>query len=285
MKVYAHNAFAITPEGGNPAGICLYTEGLTDKEMQTIAAKVGFSETAFVFPSDKADFKVRFFTPVNEVDLCGHATIATFSLLHKLGKIAPGHYSQETPAGILAIEVDQEGLVIMDQNPPVFGPVVDKERTARSLGISPDLIAPELPVRAVSTGLMDLIVPLTGLEAMEALKPDFSMIQEISRDLLVSGYHLFTTESLTGATAHCRNFAPLCGIDEEAATGTATGATASYMRHYGLLDKTDLSRLKFEQGYSMGRPSEIRASIEAAGKEIKRVRVGGRAMGLENLEL
>lgn len=81
IRVYTLHSFAKTMDGGNPAGVVLDAEDLLEKDMQLIAAKVGFSETAFVQKSEKASYKVRFYTPIEEVNLCGHATIAVFSLL------------------------------------------------------------------------------------------------------------------------------------------------------------------------------------------------------------
>ena len=78
VKVYILNSFAETAEGGNLAGVVFHADSLTEVDMRKIAAKLGFSETAFVMASDKADFRIRFFTPNEEVDLCGHATIGTF---------------------------------------------------------------------------------------------------------------------------------------------------------------------------------------------------------------
>jgi PhzF family phenazine biosynthesis protein len=86
-EVYILNAFSATAEGGNPAGVVADATSMTEEQIQEIARELGYSETAFVQTSDVADFKVRFFTPVTEVDLCGHATIATFSLLLQLKKI------------------------------------------------------------------------------------------------------------------------------------------------------------------------------------------------------
>lgn len=78
IKVYKLNSFAKAKEGGNAAGVVLNADSLSEKEMAKIAAVLGFSETAFVLQSNVADFKLRFFTPNEEVDLCGHATIASF---------------------------------------------------------------------------------------------------------------------------------------------------------------------------------------------------------------
>ena len=103
LTVYKLSSFPKEGHGGNEAGVVLDADSLKDKEMLKIAKEVGFSETAFVSNSNVADFKVRFFTPVNEVSLCGHATIATFNLLRDKEIISPGIYTQETKAGILKL--------------------------------------------------------------------------------------------------------------------------------------------------------------------------------------
>jgi PhzF family phenazine biosynthesis protein len=118
IKVFTLNSFAKTIDGGNPAGVVLNADGLSEKEMVLIAKKVALSETAFITRSSKADFKVRFFTPTDEVDLCGHATIATYSLMHTLGKIKAGNYTQETKAGILGIKIHEDGTIFMNQTLP-----------------------------------------------------------------------------------------------------------------------------------------------------------------------
>lgn len=278
INIHTLNAFTTAPEGGNPAGVCLEAENLTEEQMQKAAREMGFSETAFLLPSDKGDYRVRFFTPTTEVDLCGHATIALFSLLSQKGMAAPGFYTQETAAGLLAIEIKTGHSVMMDQTLPYFGEEADRQEIASSLNIPESELADHLPAQVVSTGLKDLIVPVKSLKTLNSLEADMKKIKEISRQYDVSGYHLFCEETLYGATAHCRNFAPLCGIDEEAATGTATGATTAYMYRHGLLEKSDLENLQFEQGYAMNSPSAIQSSLEIWDGVIKRVRVGGEAL-------
>ena len=110
MNVWRLSAFPKTPNGGNPAGVVLDASTLTEQQMQQIAHEVGYSETAFVLPSDVADFRLRFFTTTDEVDLCGHATIATFNLLRDQNIILPGRYRQGTKAGIMRLDV-QDDLV------------------------------------------------------------------------------------------------------------------------------------------------------------------------------
>ena len=127
VSVYTLNAFSKTHEGGNPAGVALKADTLSESQMLQIANKIGFSETAFVLKSEKADFKVRFFTPNREVDLCGYATIASFSLMANLNLIEEAKYTQETKAGILKIEVQQDKKIFMNQNNPQFFDELNKE--------------------------------------------------------------------------------------------------------------------------------------------------------------
>jgi len=93
--IYRVTAFSDSAHGGNLAGVVLDADSLSEEQMLKIAKEVGYSETAFVMKSTKADFKVRFFTPTDEVDLCGHATIATFNLLRDLGAITVGDYTKK----------------------------------------------------------------------------------------------------------------------------------------------------------------------------------------------
>ena len=277
MRVIILNAFAKAEKGGNPAGVVLDADHLTDASMQEMAARVGFSETAFVQKSAAADFKIRFFTPAAEVDLCGHATIAVFSLLFEQRRLGAGRYSQETKAGVLGVEVQKDATVFMEQALPLFGKEVGRAQVAGSLGIGLDSLAPDLPVQIVSTGLRDIIVPVTSLAALSGIIPDFDKVSVISQNQEAVGYHVFSLETQHGSTAHCRNLAPLYGIPEEAATGTSSGALACYLFRHGKINEDQTQRLVFEQGYVLGRPSEILARLDIRNAAIRGVHVGGKA--------
>ncbi len=277
MKVYILNAFAKTKRGGNPAGVVLDADGMAETFMQKTAAKIGLSETAFVQKSVAADFKTRFFTPSIEVDLCGHATIAVFSLLFGLQRIKAGRLSQETRAGILGVEVQNDGTVFMEQTLPSFEGEIDRGEVAGSLGIGPGSLAPDLPVQIVSTGLRDIIVPVHSLRDLLSMKPDMHKIADISKKQRGVGYHAFSLETMHRSTAHCRNFAPLYGIPEEAATGTSSGALACYLFKYGKIPAERAQRIVFEQGYGMRRPSEIFVRLVIENANIIGVHVGGKA--------
>lgn len=283
IKVYTLNAFGKDGQGGNPAGLVLDADDLSPDQMTKIASIVGFSETAFLMKSDQADYKLRFFTPSEEVDLCGHATIASFYAMAELNLIQAGKYKQETKAGILDIEIRDDHTIYMSQNPPKFYGEVDRASIAKSLNISEEAISSDLPIEIVSTGLKDIIVPLKNLDSLLAIEPDFDEISQISRETGAVGYHIFTLETKLDSIAHSRNFAPLYAIDEESATGTATAALASYMFKHQLLSDMDLEDLSFEQGYSMNMPSEIRASLSVSGDRIKEVLVGGKGSNLQEI--
>lgn len=318
MEVITLNAFAETEEGGNPAGVVLEAQDLSEAMMQQIAKKVGFSETAFISKSDKADFKLRFFTPESEVDLCGHATIASFYAMFDKELVKPGKYTQETKAGVLQIEIREDGKIFMEQNKPTFfEKLTDKDedffKICESLGIESDKIGIKNYVAqldeeglstvyidgknimrkmgVVSTGLRDMIIPVEDLEALRNIKPNYELITELSRKYDITGYHVFTLETEDEEnTAQCRNFAPLFGIDEESATGTSNGALACFLYENNLKSKIKLNgtiNMKFEQGYTMNKKSMIETSIDVhsndKGVYIEAVRVGGKAKGISKM--
>jgi PhzF family phenazine biosynthesis protein len=285
VKVYQLNSFAKTNEGGNAAGVVIDADSLSEKEMGMVAAIVGFSETAFVMQSDAADFRVRFFTPKVEVDLCGHATIAAFYTMAYQGLIKPGNYKQETKAGILGIEIKDDHSVMMNQSAPVFSDIIVKDELADSLNIDTSHMRADLPAQIVSTGLRDILIPVESIEVLNAIRPDMEKIKMISRKYNVIGYHVFALESLYGANASCRNFAPLYNIPEESATGTSNGALGCYLYHYGKINTGKEADIVFEQGYSMKKPSEILVSLTVKEKDIHEVRVGGNAMNLTLSEI
>jgi len=272
--IYKVTAFSEDINGGNPAGVVLNADSLDEAQMLRIAKDIGFSETAFVMKSDLANYKVRFFTPVDEVDLCGHATVATFNLLRDRGSITTGHYSQETKAGILKLRIFDK-YIYMEQSLPKYDVVIDKDEIYRCFESQPSEYISDLPIQIVSTGLRDIILPVKDLDCLFALNPKLEMISEISRKYDVVGIHAFCLETLHNGAAHARNFAPRYGIDEESATGTSNGALACYLKKYINLHFSD--KFIIEQGYSMKRPSKIFVELRCDGDKIVEVYVGGSA--------
>lgn len=284
VEVYTLNAFAKGERGGNPAGVVL-EDGLSldAAEMQLIAKELGLSETAFMEKSLLADYKIRYFTPASEVDLCGHATIAAFGLMHSLGLSKEGtSYSIETKAGILDVDISSEGLVYLSQALPQFLEKISCEEIAPSLGMDAEGLETGLPIQIVSTGLRDIMIPIRSRKLLNEVQPNFDAITAISEKYDVVGYHLFTMDTPDDAAAECRNFAPLYDIPEESATGTSNGALLSYLYQHGQRSLREVENVMFRQGYSMDSPSEIKAGLRLSESgEINQVRVGGAVAGIE----
>ncbi len=282
IKVFKMSSFTESISGGNPAGVVLQSAELSHSQMKKVAAVVNCSETAFVSESDKADFKVRFFTPVAEVNLCGHATIATFALMFLKNRIQVGSYTQQTKAGVLGIEIMPDGQVMMEQALPQFGEEIDKAEVAKVFGTDKKIFSDELPIQVVSTGLRDIIVPVKSFQFLNSLEPDFDKVGSLAVKHNSAGFHFFTKDR-NGFDASCRNFAPHLGIDEEPATGTASGALGCYLVRRGICASERV--LVFEQGYSMEKPSVVRVIVAKSNTSITKVRVGGKAVFLEQVEV
>ncbi|MBU1019830.1 MAG: PhzF family phenazine biosynthesis protein [Firmicutes bacterium] len=270
-KLYRLNAFPKKDSGGNPAGVVLNADSLSDEQMQQIAKEVNYSETAFVSKSCIADFKVRFFTPTNEVDLCGHATIATFNLLRDLDIIQVGNYRQETKAGVLNIDV-QSDFVYMQQKQPLFEDVFLSD-DIQGCFQNEDFIDKKLPIVIISTGIKEIFLPIISDCVLHDLNPNYNKIIQISKKYDVLGIHAFALAE-KDVFAYGRNFAPLVGIDEESATGTSNGALSCYLNRYVNHTQTHFI---LGQGYSMNLPSEILGKLIMKDGEISEVWVGGTA--------
>ncbi|OEH94236.1 PhzF family phenazine biosynthesis protein [Bacillus solimangrovi] len=276
VSVHTLNAFTKGSEGGNPAGVVLKSDFLTEEKMQMIAKKIGFSETAFIQTSQHADYKIRYFTQTNEVNLCGHATIASFHLLLSKKMIKEATYTIETGAGILKVHI-ANSKIYLSQTLPKYFDIIDKEEIVRSLHIHSNDLDKQLPIQIVSTGLRDIIIPIKKKSILNTIHPDFNLIKQISKKYNVDGYHLFTLDSNDALTAHCRNFAPIHNINEESATGTSTGALTCYLHKHNKLPITT-KPFVFEQGFAMGTPSEIVSTLKINKQnEIDMIEVGGMA--------
>ena len=249
------NAFTADGQNGNPAGVVLDADELSEEQMLAIAAQAGFSETAFVSASNKATYKVRFFTPTEEVDLCGHATIATWSFMYQRHLITAGDYTQETLAGILGVSVADDGLIFMEQAKAEFYDEISASSVAPLLGITEDELHPKLKPQIVSTGLRDLLVPLKNDSVLSRLRPDFEQMTDFSKQHKITGLHVFSLKNSPDSIADARNFAPAVGIPEECATGTSNGALLCYLKQHGVLPDQPIYRI--EQGKAMDKLSHI----------------------------
>ena len=287
------DVFTDRPLAGNPLAVFPEAGGLDASVMQALAREMNLSETTFVFASDTATRRVRFFTPSAEIPLAGHPTIGTWWLLAESGRIdLPPNGTlrvlQETGAGVLPVDIrSAQGKpvhVTMVQAMPVFGRSLDDSAAlARLLGGNERLVADGPPPQIVSTGLPQLMIPIRSLAALRAL-PSGGAGGDLARFLRSLGTDCamcFTTETEdAAATVHCRMFAPGLGVPEDPATGSAAGALGAYLVRHQIARPTDgVTEVVVEQGLEIGRPSRISVAVEVrVGGGIAEVRVGGTAV-------
>lgn len=289
MKFLIADAFTDTVFGGNPAGVVILPEGAdfpSDEVCVRTAAELRYSETAFIKVLGSREFQIRYFTPAAEVDLCGHATIGSFAALLHLGLVS-GNCTciNHTLAGDLSIHI-KDGFVMMDMAAPVLISNMDDPAAIKELydvmGADFDPSKLALRPRLISTGLPDIMMPVPDCAALNALEPDMKALSALSDRYQVTGVHAFTLSCEEGVTAHARNFAPLYDIDEEAATGTSSGAMTYFFYLNGRIGAKD--SCKYIQGEKMQRPSVILTEIDATGESCL-IQVGGSAVILAEGEL
>ena len=275
MKLYIADAFTNEVFGGNPAGVVILDRGADFPEperMRLTAAELRYSETAFIRQVDETTFNIRYFTPADEVELCGHATIASFHCLREAGLVKPGTIVKNiTLAGDLNIAVGEDSILMDMAVPEYIGDIKETDAMKelyQIMGLDYEANIPELERQClaaggdgsglkpemISTGLPDIMMPVADRSQLAAIKPDFAALTELSRRYNVVGVHAFTLDggqfrpvaesgkSVSGSsdsnpeiTAFCRNFAPLYDIDEEAATGTSNGALTYYLLRNGVV--------------------------------------------------
>ena len=278
MRIFVCDAFSFEIFKGNQAGVVILEEKEdypTETLMKNIAAELKHSETAFVKKIDNKKFKIRYFTPTEEVELCGHATISVFSVLRELKLISSGKYIAETLAGILEIAVDKD-FIWMDMASPKIEYTFNLDEikeiySAFNLDISqaPKNLIPKI----VNTGLSDIIIPIENKEVLDNFIMNKEKVIELSKKYKVVGAHLFTLDMNKKFTAFCRNIAPLVGIDEECATGTSNGALTHYLKDYNIISTQDINT--FIQGEAMGRTSTILSKYK---EDEKTIQIGGSAI-------
>ena len=292
-----YDVFTDRPFGGNQLAVFPEAAGLTDAEMQTIAAEMNYSETTFVLPpaTPQAICRVRIFTPAAELPFAGHPVIGTTFALASEGMIDPHRDASpitlELGIGPLAVELLYEGDTLnfawMRQPLPTFTTWQgDTARLLVALGLTPDELLAELPIERGSAGVPFLYVPLHSLDAIGHAMPGPDLLAAMEAGARAGdahlGAYLFTLDDALGARgvdAHGRMFAPGLGINEDPATGSAAGPLGAYLvRQKRMVPGADgEARIRLEQGVEMGRPSRIEIAVKTDGEAIIGVRVGGSA--------
>jgi phenazine biosynthesis protein PhzF family len=294
-NLYQIDSFTKEKFTGNPAGVITNADGLTDYEMQKIARELNNSETAFIFSSNsnQYDAHVRFFTPTNEVPICGHATIAAHYARAIENRLSTSRVYHKTGAGILPVDIVKENedyKIVMTQGKIEFGTIIDgidKEELLEALNISNSDLLKNYKIQIVSTGHSKVMIGIKSIETLNTLHPDYDALAELSKTIECNGYYVFTVDSQDkDILIQGRMFAPAIGIKEDPVTGNANGPLGAYLVHHNLVEHNNsLFNFKAKQGEAIKRSGIIEVEVKIEDKEPVEVKVSGNAVIIFKSEL
>ncbi|HET6463386.1 MAG TPA: PhzF family phenazine biosynthesis protein [Candidatus Krumholzibacteria bacterium] len=282
--VFTDRAFA-----GNPLAVVADATGLSTEQMQAIAHEFNLSETTFVLPPEEPEhtFRLRIFTPATELEFAGHPTVGSAFVLAHAGRIQLDGDKTRIVFGenVGPVRVDIRAFkgkpvssqLWVAQLPEVGPPAPESESIAVALGLDPDDVlddARDHPA-SLSCGTPYLFVPLRSLAAVRRARVNYEWWNRTMNTRWTQGVFLFSHETeAKEATVQARMFAPVFGIEEDPATGSAAAAFAGYMlRRDGLAEGT--ARWIIDQGIEMGRPSRMEVEADVADGKVTAVRVAG----------
>ncbi len=301
------DAFTTHPFGGNPAGIITNGDGLHSGEMMKIAGEMNLSETAIVTMPESldTDFRVRFFTPSEEVDLSGHVLIAATWALLEDGRIQVHDgvttVNMETNAGNIAIDLifystdspetgsDRVALrnglacgelhrIMMHQSIKDHSPAsIPVAEIAGILGIDPSEISGTgLPMEIISTGLNQLMVPVKNKETILDLNPDLIKLGLSNKKDGIHTNHIFSTDAFNeDCVSYSRHFAPAVGMWEDPGTGTAAAGLGNYLLRHGIVTSGEMI---MEQGNDSSNLARILVEVDESTMHEGSARIGGLAV-------
>lgn len=266
--------------GGNPLAVFPEAIGLTDDEMQRLAAEFNLSETTFVLPpADQSHTaRVRIFNRSHEMPFAGHPMVGTAFVLAWRAAGAPGTFTFEVPAGLVRIRLTRDGATVTGAEidaprPLTTGVTLAPADIAASLGLeAADVVTTAHPPIVATVGNTYVIAELTAA-AIGRATPDLAAFRRVlaATPALDGRYSLYVYARREAPSVEARMFAPIVGTWEDPATGSAATPLAAL-----LLSLTSADRLAVDihQGVTMGRPSLLRASAYRADDGI-RARVAG----------
>lgn len=275
--------------GGNQLAVFIDGSGLDPATMQNIAREMNYSETTFLFPPEQeGDYRVRIFTPGQELPFAGHPLVGTAHVIVS-ERMKPWSepltpVTLETGVGPIHVEVridgGRTGRTTMTQPLPVVRGVYSNiDALSRALSVDPSQVGYSgLPVETIFNGIAVLVVPIQSRAAIESIKVDGGALERISNEVGASTVLVFSRETvLPASTVHCRVFAPAAGVSEDAATGSANGPLGFYLVRHKLVEQQATTSIVSEQGFEMKRPGllYIDVDVDNESNEVSEVRVGG----------
>ncbi|WP_436736658.1 PhzF family phenazine biosynthesis protein [Streptomyces sp. BBFR102] len=284
--VLRYAAFTHDPAGGNPAGVVLDASGLDDATMLAVAARIGYSETAFLTPpptdAEAAEgvraYRVRYFSPQAEVPFCGHATVATAVALGE--RHGTGAYLFHTQAGPVPVAVDERDGALratLTGVPPHTEEYAEADlaEALAALGWEHAELDPSLAPRVAYAGARHLVLAAATRDRLARLDYDFERLRALMLRTGLTTVQLVWRDTTDPLLFHVRDPFPVGGVVEDPATGAAALAFGAYAREAGLVP--DDAELTLCQGEDMGRPGVLTVTLTPGDP---RVRVTGAGVPL-----
>lgn len=265
---------------GNPVAVVLDADDIDSSEMQRIAAWTNLSETTFLLKPEnpQASYKLRIFTPTDEIPFAGHPTVGSAHAALEAGAVEPngGHLYQECGAGVLKLTVEGDGadrLIFLQAPPPKIIRPFDGPLEALSSALGGEVSIDPAPT-SVDVGIAWLVTFFDDENSVRNLRPDMTAISRLSDDFNVTGIACFALGGEDGAAIRVRCFAPGFGIPEDPVTGSANACIGRYLAEMGLIEKTGREYVS-SQGTEMGRDGRLHVRVSDDGLNVQ---VGGRAV-------
>jgi PhzF family phenazine biosynthesis protein len=259
------DVFTSQPFRGNPVAVVVDAEGLDTAAMQRIACWTNLSETTFLLKSDKADYRVRIFTPQHELPFAGHPTIGSAHAALEAGFAKKkSRLVQECGAGLIELSVEDDGRIFLKAPPAklqkVKGPI-PSIRLARGSALI-----------KVNVGPTWIVGEVADARALAALKPDMTTLGKWIDARRATGVTVFARSDDRDAKIHVRSFAPSHGIPEDPVCGSGNISVAAYFRENGMLERFGKSYVA-RQGMQLGRDGRVSVRVDADG-----IRIGGQCV-------
>ena len=295
------DVFTTEPFYGNPLAVVPDAGGLSDAQLQRVANEFNLSETSFVFPSEAADVRARYFTPTQELPMAGHPSVGTVFALANRGKfVGKDEVTLTLNIGPVKMTLEREGdtlnRVWMNQGVPELLDTFDKANVAAALGLSEEELEPDLPVQLGNAGNPFLLVPVRSLDALARAQVSLPELSKLLRgehravfaftrhtsksDVRARMITAKVTEQKTDKdmpNIRARMLGAALGVYEDPATGSAHGPLGAYLAaHTGIL-QGDRAEFISHQGVEMGRKSELFVHLNRTKKGVQ-VSVGGAAV-------
>jgi PhzF family phenazine biosynthesis protein len=269
IQLHLIDAFTSEPFCGNSAAI-IFQDDLPNEMMQQIAKEMNLSETAFISPSDNADYNLKWFTPTIEVELCGHATIASLHYLAEQGFVKfNSKVTFETLSGVLDCKVENDTYYMKLPLPKFHNYESDFKEVTEAFELKSSDLDSSYPPIVQNNG--NLFIYTKSLDTIKNLKPNFTELLKLSNENRgFSEFTVFTMQTVDeNNDAHLRFFAPFYGIDEDPVTGSANGPLLLVLRKLGLIEAdTEDKHFTFEQGDFLGRKGRVTVTYSPGKEEL-----------------